>query len=70
MNYWPLTRALGTNRHGNRPNDTDLSRVSFDLRVLALRDFVDTGKSTVNAGRRMNLESYFRKLAKDGTFTS
>ncbi len=50
MNYWPLTRALGTNRHGNRPNDT--------------------GKSTVNAGRRMNLESYFRKLAKDGTFTS
>lgn len=50
MNYWPLTRALGTNRHGDRPDDTDLSRVSFDFRVLALRDF--------------------RKLAKDGTFTS
>lgn len=57
-----------TNNHGNFPNDTDVSRVSFDFRAMPLRAFVDHGLSTVNAGRRMDLESYYRRLFADGTF--
>ena len=56
------------NRHGNYPNETDVSRVSFDFRAMPLRDFVDHGLSTVNANRRMDLEGYYRRLFADGTF--
>ncbi len=55
------------NRHGNYPNDTDTSRVSFDFRAIPLRLFVDEGKSTVNAKRRMDLSGYYRTLSADGT---
>ena len=48
------------NRHGNYANDTDVSRVSFDFRAIPLTDFVDSGKSTVNASRRMDLQGYYR----------
>ena len=56
------------NNHGNYPNDTDVSRVSFDFRAMPLREFVDHGLSTVNANRRMDLEGYYRRLFADGTF--
>ena len=58
------------NRHGNHPNETDVSRVSFDFRAMPLRDFVDHGLSTVNAGRRMDLNGYYRRLFADGTFAA
>ena len=58
------------NRHGNYPNDTDTSRVSFDFRAIPLRLFVDEGKSTVNAKRRMDLSGYYRRLNADGSFVS
>jgi hypothetical protein len=76
--YSPVVVARGevfrfdavNNRHGNYPNHTDVSRVSFDFRAMPLREFVDHGKSTVNAGRRMDLDGYYRKLLADGTFAS
>lgn len=58
------------NRHGNYPNHTDVSRVSFDFRAMPLREFVDAGKSTVNAKRRMDLDGYYRKLSAAGSFES
>ena len=61
--------AVG-HRHGNYANTTDVSRVSFDFRAMPLREFVDQGLSTVNAGRRMDLTGYYRRLEADGTFGS
>jgi hypothetical protein len=51
-------------RHGNYPNDTGATRVSFDFRCIALDDYVETGRTTVNSGRRLVIGDYFKVLGK------
>lgn len=57
-------------QHGNYANDTDVSRVSFDFRIIPMSEYQDTGLSTVNAGTRMDLTSYYMVLGPDGEFRS
>jgi hypothetical protein len=49
-------------RHGNKPNTTGATRVSFDFRCLPLDQYVDHGLRSVNAGRRMAIGDYFAVL--------
>jgi hypothetical protein len=55
-------------RHGNKPNTTGRTRVSFDFRVIPLADYADTGSVTVSAGRALRLGDYYMLLRADGTF--
>lgn len=49
-------------RHGNSPNQSDLTRVSFDFRVAAAADFVPQVGRSISAGRRFDLDEYFAIL--------
>jgi hypothetical protein len=46
--------------HGNYPNDTGATRVSFDFRCIALDDYEETAKTTVSARRRLVIGDYFK----------
>jgi hypothetical protein len=46
-------------RHGNLINTTSHSRVSFDFRMIDPADYTDSGKKSVNAGKRLALGDYF-----------
>jgi hypothetical protein len=45
--------------HGNMPNETGLTRVSFDFRVIPRRQYRSTGLATVTSGMSMELGSYY-----------
>jgi hypothetical protein len=52
-------------RHGNVRNETDASRVSFDFRVIPLRQFVSTGLRTVSSTTRLEIGDYYMELRLD-----
>lgn len=58
-----LIFAGATLRHGNVPNRSDKTRVSFDARVIPARLYKDTGERTINAGVPLRLGDYFAELA-------
>jgi hypothetical protein len=53
-------------KHGNHPNDTPVTRVSFDFRVLPLRHYEETELTSVASGRRLGLGDYYVLLTGDG----
>lgn len=55
-------------RHGNRPNTTESTRVSFDFRVIPLKDYRPRGLRSVSAGVPIRLGAYYSLLMADGTF--
>jgi hypothetical protein len=69
LNYQPWTLRPGQVlvfdsvnwRHGNIRNNTGRTRVSFDFRVIPSGKYVDTGASSVHAGRRMCLGEYWEE---------
>lgn len=48
--------------HGNQPNRTGYSRVSFDLRLITAKRYSDTGARSVNTGRSLALGDYYARL--------
>lgn len=55
-------------RHGNHPNTTGATRVSFDFRVIPRRRYRPTGRHSVTNGTPLELGAYFMLLARDGSF--
>lgn len=50
--------------HGNYPNDTGATRVSFDFRCIPLDEYEDTQAKTVDAGRHLVIGDYFKAYGK------
>jgi hypothetical protein len=48
-------------RHGNRPNETEVTRCSMDFRLIAQKDFVDHDVTTVRYGVKLSLGDYWRE---------
>lgn len=46
-------------RHGNKVNTTDIARVSFDFRLLKLRDYRDTKATSVLYGVPLRIPEYW-----------
>jgi hypothetical protein len=46
-------------QHGNLINTTPHARVSFDFRLIDPAEYTDSGKKSVNAGRRLAVGDYF-----------
>lgn len=63
-----LEFSATTLRHGNKPNITGRTRVSFDFRVIPFASYQDAGSLTVSAGRALRLGDYYMLLRADGTF--
>ena len=63
-----LEFSATTLRHGNKPNITGRTRVSFDFRVIPFASYRDSGSLTVSAGRALRLGDYSMLLRADGTF--
>ncbi len=55
-------------RHGNLPNTTGKTRVSFDFRVIPLKAYRPRGLRTVSAGVRLELGAYYTLLTAGGMF--
>lgn len=51
-----------TIRHGCIRNRTDVTRYSFDFRLLAKADYRDEGRTTVRYGVPLRLGDYWREL--------
>jgi hypothetical protein len=49
-------------KHGSIPNTTDTTRISFDFRLLAKKDYRDTGAKTVKYGIPLRLGDYWREM--------
>jgi len=45
--------------HGNKINNTKTTRVSFDLRIIPIEKYRESGKDTVNKQERFEIGSYF-----------
>lgn len=52
----------GILRHGNKLNDTGVSRVSFDFRAVRRDLFSPTGERSASAGIEMKIGSYYKEL--------
>jgi hypothetical protein len=52
--------------HGNHTNDTPLTRVSFDFRVLPRSLYRDSELTSVTNGTRLTLGDYYALLTRDG----
>lgn len=50
-------------RHGNRVNETGVARVSLDFRCIPRSVYVDTGRTSVSAKRRMVVGDYWTALS-------
>lgn len=46
-------------RHGNLPNETGKTRVSFDFRVIPLSQFRPSNAATFNSGLRFDIGGYY-----------
>lgn len=55
-------------RHGNLCNMTGRTRVSFDFRVIPLKDYRPRGLRTTTAGMLLELGAYYSLLTSGGTF--
>lgn len=55
-------------RHGNLRNTTGKTRVSFDFRVIPLREYRPSGLCSVSAGIPLGLGAYYMLLTADGEF--
>lgn len=49
----------GVLRHGNRPNATRQARVSLDFRLLARREYEDTGRRSIRYGVPLSIGEYW-----------
>lgn len=52
----------GILRHGNHRNETEVSRVSFDFRVVKRELFNPTGSHSASAGVEMKIGGYYKEL--------
>jgi hypothetical protein len=48
--------------HGNRPNTTGVTRVSFDFRCIPMELYRESDRRSVSAGRRLSIGDYFDVL--------
>lgn len=63
LNYGEALLFSGaTLMHGNYPNRTGETRVSFDFRVLPERDYRDQGRVSVSLGVPMRVGAYWERL--------
>lgn len=54
----------GVLKHGNHQNETGVTRVSFDFRVIPREEFSPTGTHSVSAGVEMRIGGYYSQLKK------
>ena len=67
--YSPMNTDLGefvkwdgaNLRHGNKVNDTNKTRVSFDFRVMPLSKYKDNERESVSVKTKMKIGEYFSK---------
>ena len=67
--YAPMNTDLGefvkwdgaNLRHGNKVNDTNKTRVSFDFRVMPLSKYKDNERESVSVKTKMKIGEYFSK---------
>ena len=55
-------------KHGNHRNDTYMSRVSFDFRVIPLQHHRYINRKSVTKGIPLELGAYYMLLTKEGEF--
>ena len=62
--YGELIRWDGANlEHGNKPNETDQTRISFDFRILRLNDYSEEdAKESLSKGTSFKIGHYFDKV--------
>jgi len=61
--YGELLRFCGANlKHGNKTNETPITRVSFDLRVKPVSKHESTDKTTINTDVKFDIGGYWSQL--------
>jgi hypothetical protein len=60
-----LTFDAVNRQHGNVVNDTGVTRVSFDFRVIPLSRYHPNDRKTINTGMRLVIGEYFTLLPDD-----
>ena len=65
MNYGDLLKFYGNKcRHGNKVNQTDLTRVTFDFRILPLSKYKPgTYKKSGTQTEEFDVGSYYKEIA-------
>ena len=59
--YGQLIEFNGANcRHGNKINDTEITRVSFDFRILKLKDYKNTELSSKSKNTKFVIGEYYK----------
>ena len=48
--------------HGNKVNQTGLSRMSIDFRVMPLSDYTENDRTSTSNNTKMTLGNYFKKM--------
>jgi hypothetical protein len=60
LDYGEVLKFDGANLfHGNKINDTDITRVSIDFRVLKYSDFVPSENTSINTNVKFDIGGYF-----------
>lgn len=60
VNYGEILQFDGANlSHGNKINDSNITRVSVDFRVVKLSDFKPSNKGSINMKTKFDIGGYF-----------
>jgi ectoine hydroxylase-related dioxygenase (phytanoyl-CoA dioxygenase family) len=59
LNYGQVLVFSGARTHGNKINQTNITRVSFDFRALGRSDYAPSDRVSINAGLKFEIGSYF-----------
>ena len=63
LNYGQVLHFDGANKmHGNKTNDTPITRVSIDFRVIPLSRYKDSERFSINTELPMKIGGYWDKL--------
>lgn len=63
LKYGEILVFDGVNlRHGNKINQTGITRISMDFRAIPLNQFTETNQHTSSSGLKMSLNSYFELM--------
>lgn len=63
VKYGEVLRFDGANLlHGNRINDTEITRVSMDFRVIPYSQFNPSSKSSIYTNKRFDIGGYFEVM--------
>lgn len=61
--YGEFIQWDGSNlRHGNKINETEFSRVSFDFRVMPKSSYIPSNKSSINTHTEFKIGGYYQEL--------